>query len=140
LAGSDSSSTVKYSISRPATFPPFSAIASLKPLVIARRVAQGARRAHHPDLAGALRAGSMNKPCAAALDAGQDAPAMPVKILQGHRVDVSLTPLRERRMPLFCGRPLIGLGYAAETLDLSVAVFGSSAKFNRAGTYKVQWT
>ncbi len=35
LAGSDSSSTVKYSISRPPSLPPFSSIASLKPFVIA---------------------------------------------------------------------------------------------------------
>ena len=35
LAGSDSSSTVKYSISRPPSLPPFSSIASLKPLVMA---------------------------------------------------------------------------------------------------------
>ena len=35
FAGSDSSSTTKYSISRPATLPPFSSIASLNPFVIA---------------------------------------------------------------------------------------------------------
>ncbi len=34
FAGSDSSSTVKYSMSRPATLPPFCSMASLKALVI----------------------------------------------------------------------------------------------------------
>jgi hypothetical protein len=35
LAGSDSSSTVKYSTSRPPSLPPFSSTASLKPFVMA---------------------------------------------------------------------------------------------------------